>query len=114
MIRLSRNPVTPRNPPMLFLIIFQILSANVGRYRSRFGITLSALASSCCRSAELILAGAAEIASAGDSVVCGEGVGAGAGVGEGACGGGVPSKKLTRPDDTDFPRPAVPPTTRLD
>src|SRR2546429_5973643 len=114
MIRLSRNPVTPRNPPMLFLIIFQILSANVGRYRSRFGIILSAFASSCCRSAELILAGAAEIVSTGDAVVAGEGLGAvGAGVGDGACGGGVPSKKFTRPDDADFPRPAVPPATRL-
>src|SRR5438309_11849867 len=99
MIRLSKNPVTPRNPPMLILIIFQMLSANVGRYRSRFGITLSALDSSCCRSAELILAGAAEIASTGDPVVCGEGVGAAARVGEGACGGRHPSKTLIRPDD---------------
>src|SRR5204862_8220200 len=113
MIRLSRNPVTPRNPPMLFLIIFQILSANVGRYRSRFGITLSALASSCCRWAALILGGAAEIASTGDSVVCGEGLGAAAGVGEGACGGGVPIEKSTRPGDAAVPRPAVPPNTRL-
>src|SRR5436853_3120047 len=113
MIRLSRKPVMPRNPPILFFTMFQTFSANVGRYRSRFGIIFSALASSCCRSAELILAGAAEIVSTGDAVVCGEGVGAAAGVGEGACGGGVPSKKLTRLDDADFPRPAVPPTTRL-
>src|SRR5260370_19690253 len=114
MMRLRRNPATPRNPPMLFLIIFQILSANVGRYRSRFGIILSAFASSCCRSAELILAGAAEIVSTGDAVACGDGVGVvAAGVGEGGCGGGVPSKKFTRLDDADFPRPVVPPTTRL-
>src|SRR5438552_15226720 len=99
MIRLSRNPVTPRNPPMLFLIIFQILSANVGRYCSRFGITLSALASSCCRSAELILAGAVKIASTGDSVVCGAGVGAADGVGEVASGGVVLCMYLTRPED---------------
>src|SRR5436853_7127450 len=115
MIRLSRKPVMPRNPPILFFTMFQTFSANVGRYRSRFGIIFPALASSCCRSAELILAGAAEIVSTGDAVVSGKGVGSAVavGVGEGGCGGGVPSKKLTRPDDADFPRPAVPPTTRL-
>ena len=37
--------------------------------------------------------------SIGVALVSGEGIGLGVGVGE--CGGGVPSKKLTRPD---FPR----------
>src|SRR6266487_1908897 len=110
MIKLSKKPVTPRNPPILFFTIFQIFSANVGKYRSRFGIIFSAFVSSCCRSAELILAGAAEIVSTADAVASGSGVGAGAaGVGDGGCGAGVPSKKFTRLDDADFPRPAVPP-----
>src|SRR6266404_2002279 len=114
MIRLSRKPVMPRNPPILFFTMFQTFSANVGRYRSRFGIIFSAFVSSCCRSAELILAGAAEIVSTGEALVSGSEVGVGAtGVGDGARGGGVPSKKFTRPDDADFPRPAVPPATRL-
>src|SRR6266404_1486220 len=114
MIRLSRKPVMPRNPPILFFTMFQTFSANVGRYRSRFGIIFSALTSSCCRSAELILAGAAEIVSTGDGVVSGSGVAvAAAGFGDGACGGGVPSKKFTRLDDADFPRLVVPPATRL-
>ena len=35
-----------------------------------------------------------------------------AGVGDGACGGGVPRRKFTIPEEAAFPR-VVPPTTRL-
>src|SRR5438270_8694786 len=111
MIRLRRKPVIPRNPPMLFLTMFQTFSAAVGKYRSRFGMILSAFDSSCCRSTELIFAGAAEIVSVGAAVAWGEGVGrSGMGV---ACGAGVPSRKFTRLDEEDFPRAVLPPTTRL-
>src|SRR5436853_5557198 len=114
MIRLRRKPVMPRKPPMLFLMMPQIFSASVGKYRSRFGIIFSALTSICCRSAELIFAGAAEIDSTGEPF--GKGVEFGAAVaegeGEGLCGGGVPSKKFTSPDDAVFPR-LLPPTMRL-
>src|SRR5262249_4341851 len=115
MTRLSRNPVTPRNPPTLFLTMLQTFSVRVGRYRSRFGIIFSARASSCWRSAELTLVGAAEIASTAAALGSGGGLGpaAAVGVGDGGRGGGVPSKRLTKLDDADLPRPVVPPKNRL-
>src|SRR6266404_5846923 len=111
MIKLRRKPAIPRNPPMLFLRMFQTLSLQVGNWCWIYPIIFSTSPSTLCRSAELSFGGAGAIdSSVGDA----DGLAVGEGVAFAGRGGGVPRSKLTRPELADFPRvPLVPPRVRL-
>src|SRR6266480_7278342 len=104
-IKLKRKPVTPRNPPMLFLMIAQIFSVRLGSCFSRLGSCFSTNSWRRPCSASVNLEGAGAISSNG-GVADGEGIGrassgaavaVGFGLGFGIGAGVDPSNQFTIP-----------------
>src|SRR5256886_16496887 len=101
-IRLSKNPVTPRKPPMLFLRISQNFSISVGSACCKLGICFSTYAWMRWRSAVVSFGGLGAIASAAGGVSKALGVGETVGWAWGEGGGAGPTSQVVKIVEANF------------
>src|SRR4029450_2733419 len=104
-IRLSKKPVTPRNPPILFLRISQNFSISVGSACCKLGICFSTYAWMRWRSAVVSFGGLGAIVSPVGDVSKAFGVGEAVGCWRGEADGAGPMSQFVKLVDADFARP---------